>query len=245
MTRQSLDALRNTLTVTWPGQIEADAKAFLLKTARDGHQAIMLQQRARSGIPPDFDAYANTPGNPALQTVKLPGPVVYSYDYRREIVEVALGALIRSSPVESGEYVASHMIFVNGAQVERLPDPLPRAAVVMIANPVPYSRRLEVGKTKSGRDFVLQVEPRIYERVAKGVLIPRFGNAVRIRFIYTQLPGAYKAVGGLSSHYQTTAFGGGRHLSKKALQGILHRRRRDQRGEVVRAPAIVFESYVS
>lgn len=243
MTKQSLAALRNTLTVQWPRELDEEARRFLIRTAKAGHARILQEQTARAGFPPDHTAYANRPGNPVVDSVKLPGPIVYEYDYRREIALIAVQELIIASPTVSGAYALSHTIFLNGQPVDDLPLQLARTDEIMIANTVPYSRRLEVGKTKSGRDFVLQVQPRIVERVAKGILMPRFGNSAKISFTYRELPGAYKAVGGLSSHYQTSAFGGGRSLSKKASQGILHRRKRDQRAEVVRAPAILINSY--
>lgn len=237
MTRQSLAAFRRTITVDWPQATAANAKDLLLRTARKGHADIMATGAARAGFTPDFEAYANSPGNPNLDGVTLPGPIVFNYDYRREIVEWALGALYKASPIQSGEYVASHTIYVDGQPVDALPDPLPQGARIMLANPVPYARRLEVGKTKAGRDFVLQVEPRIYERVAKGVLMPRFGTLAKISYGYADLPNAHTIKGGLSSHYQTSE----RRLRRGKLgpAGALKLKKRNQRtGSTVKAPAI-------
>lgn len=227
MSRQSLAALRRTVEVQWKGQSQEQARDLLVRTARAGHAETMQRQRARAGFAPDFDVYVNRPGNENLPAVKLPGPIVYRYRYLREIVEYALGELYRASPVQSGRYVQSHTVFVNGQPVEALPDPLPPSAEVMIANPVPYARRLEIGKTKAGRDFVLQVEPRIYERVAKGALRRRFGKNAEIEFTYVTLPGSIRAKGALASHYRT---GEGRM------------RKRNQRKDVVRTPAIIIRA---
>lgn len=241
MSRQSLDALRNTLTVQWPRELDEEARRFLIKTATEGNARTLQEQAARAGFPPDHTVYVNRPGNQVVESVQLPGPIVYEYDYRREIALVALQELIVASPTRSGDYALSHTLYLNGQPVEDLPAQLAQTDEIMIANTVPYSRRLEVGKTKSGRDFVLQVEPRIYERVAKGILMPRFGNSARITYTFRELPDAYRAKARLSSHYQTTAFGGLGRRSRKG--GKLHLRKRDQRGEVVRAPVILITSF--
>jgi hypothetical protein len=54
---------------------------------------------------------------------------------------------------------------------------------VVISNPVPYARKIEIGKTRSGRPFVIQVPPRIYERAAMA-LRSKYRNVASIRFTY-------------------------------------------------------------
>jgi hypothetical protein len=101
MANASLAAFKRTVTVNWPKHQEAQAKNLLIKTAQDGHKKIMAEQSARSGIAPQFEAYANTPGKP-IEAVILPGPIVYRYRYLREVVLVALKELEQASPVQSG-----------------------------------------------------------------------------------------------------------------------------------------------
>ena len=48
---------------------------------------------------------------------------------------------------------------------------------------MPYTRKIEIGKTKSGRPFVLQVEGRVYERAAADAK-RRFGNLAQIAFTW-------------------------------------------------------------
>lgn len=237
MTRQSLSAFRQTITVKWPQQRDADAKALLIRTAQEGHARIMREQASRAGVAPDFDAYANMPGNPNLQSVKLPGPIVYRYRYFREIVEFGLAALLQASPVQSGRYRNSHVVLVNGQQVDIVPTRLRETDVITLVNPVPYARRLEIGKTKAGRDFVLQVPNRIYERVAKQRMIPRYRNVANITFGYLELTGAHTIRGGLSPSYGTGNTPGIRG-------GGVRRKRRQSVGSAVRAPAIFIKALV-
>lgn len=235
MSRQSLAALRQTVTVDWPRAAEQQARMALLKIAREGHAKTLAEQARRAGIAPDFEAFANQPGNSNLDSVKLPGPIIYRYDYRREIVAVALEALRRASPRKSGRYAESHTIYLNGIAVDRLPARLNRGDEIWISNPVPYARRLEVGKTKAGRDFVIRVKPRIYESVVKAPvnLRGRYGNAAKVEFDYIDIPGAWVIKGRLTSHYQTRG---------KSGKGELRQRKRQQSrriGQKIRAPAII------
>jgi hypothetical protein len=73
------------------------------------------------------------------------------------------------SPVVSGEYRDNHILYADGVEVGTAADviaglDIPEAKVYAFANTVPYSRKIEVGVTKDGRDFVIQVPNRIYER---------------------------------------------------------------------------------
>jgi hypothetical protein len=167
--------------------MDAEAKAHLLKTARDGHAGIMQRQRN-----PSFEAYANQPGNRNLDSVVLPGPIVYNYSNIKRIVEDALDELRKASPVASGDYVRSHTVYVNGVEVAAIPETISPSDEIMIANPVPYSRKLEIGKTESGRDFLVSVPNRIYERTAKNILIPRYRNVAKITITFGTVPGGGK-----------------------------------------------------
>jgi len=224
MASQSLQALRQTITVGWKNLTEEQARHHLVNTARQGIAGILNEQTATVGARPSAIVYANTPGNSNLETVKLPGPIVAIFDQRPAIVKMALEELRNASPVVSGLYRNSHIILLNGTQIDALPANLSASDQIVLTNPVPYARRIEIGKTKAGRDFTISVPNRIYERVAKNKLLPRFRNVANISFGYVELSGAYKIQGRLSSHY---SIGGGKL-----------RKRRQQVGKNVQAPAI-------
>jgi hypothetical protein len=223
MTRASLAAFKQTVTVAWPLHAKRDGKALLVRTAKQGHARIMRDAAARGGGVPSFEAFANQPGRP-VEAVILPGPIVYKYRYLREVVVAALAALRAASPVRSGRYRESHTLYIDGVAFRSVPREIPPGADVMIANSVPYARRLEIGKTESGRAFVIQVPDRIYERTAKK-LQGRFRNLAKLTFSYATLPGAHTIKGGLKPSY---SIGEGRR-----------RQRRQQVGKAVKAPAIV------
>lgn len=228
MASAALAAFRRNVTIEWRERSEEEARKLLVRVARQGNAKILAEQTARAGVPPAVEAYANTPGNHDLDSVKLPGPIVYRYRYAAEIAKVALEELRRASPVISGLYRDSHTLFINGIPVEGSPSAVLGSDEIFIANPVPYARRLEVGLTEAGRAFVLQVPPRIYERVLKSILIPRYRRVARLTLEYVTIPGAYVIKGRLPSHY--------------IAKGGIRRRRRQRVGEPVRSPAIVISA---
>ena len=90
--------------------------------------------------------------------------------------------LVARSPVVSGAYRRGHTLYVDGTEVPIGGDIRPSADAeeYVFLNPVPYARKIEVGKTKAGRAFVIQVPNHIYERTAKDARA-RFGNQAKIR----------------------------------------------------------------
>lgn len=80
--------------------------------------------------------------------------------------------LIARSPVgPSGRYRDSHVLLADGkvvataAQVAAGAD-VPPAKVYAFTSNAPFSRKIEIGKTKSGRDFVISVPNRMHQRTA-------------------------------------------------------------------------------
>lgn len=126
------------------------------------------------------------------EAVRVDGTIAYTYHRLEEIVRVAMDTLFELSPVLSGEYRMGHTIFVDGAAAPNLKEWNGKGEL-MIANVLPYARKIEVGKMRMrvpGTDHV-------YEQAAY-VLARRFGNAVSIFFTYRGIVGgaAIKGSGG-------------------------------------------------
>lgn len=244
MPSTALVELRRHVVTDWRVHQDEQARRFLIRVARTGHALLMTQYVARR-IYPVVVAYAHRPGIPVDQ-VRLPGPIVYEYhreddnEALAEIIADVLQALRDASPIVSGTYRDSHTLYINEAPVQASGDnPEFIAAVlarsgsgpeIMIANPVPYTRRIEIGVTKSGRPFVLQVPPHIYRRIGK-VMADRYRGQAMIELADdpgVALPdsGTIKGVvgrRGISTHHQS----GGRRV-----------RRRRHGGESIMSPAI-------
>jgi hypothetical protein len=141
----ALQALRHRVTVEWPKIADDEARKLLVNFARESHDRIMREQTARAGVFPEWDAYANTPGNTNLQSVKLPGPIVYRYRYLQEIVLEAIRMLKAASPPGSGKYKNAHKLWINGDEAP-LNSKLEPGHEIAIANTRDYA-----GGLKSGR----------------------------------------------------------------------------------------------
>ncbi len=110
------------------------------------------------------------------------GSIIVEWELIGDVL-VWIGNTLRDrSPVLTGAYRDAHTLFADGTEVD-LDAEVPSASEYTFLNPLPYARKIEIGKTRSGRDFVISVPNRIYERTADDAK-KRFGNLANIRFSY-------------------------------------------------------------
>lgn len=125
----------------------------------------------------------------ALESVRpAGGSIVVEWELIGDVLGWIGNTLRERSPVVSGDYKKAHTLFADGREVE-IGGEVPQAEEYVFLNPLPYARKIEMGKTKSGRDFVVQVPNRIYERTAKDAKA-RFGNLVNIKSVYRAVEGS-------------------------------------------------------
>jgi hypothetical protein len=144
--------------------------------------------------------------------------IVYRYYRMGDVVSAALQQLRSNSPVGSsgdphpGLYRDSHTIFVDGHVVKDLSGWKP-GSQINISNPVPYARKIEVGKMK------LSVPNHVYEMAAQ-VLAGRFGNIAVIKFTFMPVRfGDIQTYAAFSKQLKA----GRRRMSEKARQDWLVR----------------------
>ena len=147
--------------------------------ARDQLRQAQAQNARVLGREPEFQQFVDgSAGKPLEQVNPDRGRIIFEFDIAQDIVPAILAALESFSPVLSGAYRKSHMLFADGRQV--LPgEPVPAAQELVFLNPLPYSRKIEMGKMKmkvSGTDAVYQQ--------AQRAAASRFGNIANIRFSY-------------------------------------------------------------
>lgn len=125
----------------------------------------------------------------ALESVKaVGGSIITEWELIGDVLVWIGNALRDRSPVLSGKYRDSHTLFANGSEIE-IGGNVPQSDEYVFLNPLPYARKIEMGKTKSGRDFVVQVPNRIYERTAKDAR-SRFGNLANIKSVFRAVEGS-------------------------------------------------------
>jgi hypothetical protein len=127
----------------------------------------------------------------ALTDVKPDGgSIIVEYELITDVL-VWIGDTLRErSPVQSGKYRDSWTLLADGVEVGQ-GEAVPGAETYTFVNEVPYARKIEVGLTKSGRPFVVQVPNRIAERTAKDAA-SRFGNIAKVRSTFISLTNGYR-----------------------------------------------------
>lgn len=136
-----------------------------------------------------------------------------------EVVAFALETLREKSPVGSGDdphpglYRDSHMVFINGHNVKDVSGWRP-GDQIDISNPVPYSRKIELGET------TVRLPHYVYEETAN-LLAGKFGNSVRV--VYLFMPLRFGSVQSYAQSLAGKASGSRRGGSKKAIRDWLVR----------------------
>jgi hypothetical protein len=144
-----------------------------------------------------YERYVNGNLGAAEETVVPPGPIVYVYQWWREVIEFALQSLVERSPEKSGRYKQSWFVMTPGGRVKSFDD-IPINSDVIISNDQPYSRKIDVGHMR------MSVPPGVVEDGRKMVLA-KFGNLVTARRTMIPLPGGYVLKGHFRRGYRQFA----------------------------------------
>lgn len=188
--------------------------------------ADQTNQRILGRVPPRTITVDGHQGA-ALDSVRPSGgSIIVEWEVVNDVLIWIGNTLRERSPIRSGDYRKGWTLLADGRAIEE-GQQVPHAEVYTFVNVVPYARRIEVGKTKSGRDFVIQVPNRIAERTARDAAA-RFGNIARIRSVWINLQSAYT----LRQNQASRSFAGG-------VLRISKRQRGDRRaGSAITYPAI-------
>lgn len=177
-------------------------------------QRLREAQRANAqalGRVPSHETFVDGREGVPLESVRPDGGrIVFAFDLVDDALLWIARTLVERSPVRKGDYVRGHRLFADGVEVAvQAGGRVPEAEVYTFTNLVPYARKIEIGKTRAGRNFVIQVPNRIYERTAKDAQ-RRFGNFAKVSFSYrAPVGGSILNYGGAASRR-----GGAEHRSR-------------------------------
>lgn len=168
-------------------QTQAEIAAF----ARREHAKVMKAEPR----PSSFRRFVDGREGASEESVRRNGVIEYHYQRLGEVVQFAMDTLFALSPVLSGDYRRAHTLFVGGVAVSNLQSWRPESGEeVYIANPLPYARKIELGKMK----MRVPGSDRVYAQ-AEQILRRRFGNLAAIKFTYVPIAdGAFYSAGGLA-----------------------------------------------
>lgn len=175
----------------------AQSKAIAAFARSEIQKADDTNRRVLGRLPPKVTTVDGQPGAALERVNPNGGSIITEWELVGDVLVWIGQALYDRSPVVSGDYRKGHTLLADNVEI----DPgaaIPQADQYIFINTVPYARRIEVGKTKEGRDFVMQVPNRIYEQTAKDAK-SRFGNLAKIQFNYLELEGAYITNGKMQS----------------------------------------------
>lgn len=189
MVKVRIEPIESWVKIVVDGDLSPKARSQAVADfAREAIAETEQANRAVLGRETPATVYVDGRAGAPLETVDPDrGRIVAEFDLVMQVLDWIWNRLRESSPVRSGAYREAHRLFADGAEVAATGD-VPEAEEYAFTNTVPYARKIEIGKTQAGRDFVIQVEPRIYDRVAKEAR-SRFGNLAQIGYTFRGIVG--------------------------------------------------------
>lgn len=166
--RAQVDLAKTSLT----GEFRRKA---LIQAAREAHaEAAAINRRA---IGRDVESVTIVDGrrDAPVEGVKAGGTVVHLFAVHKAAIDFAAETLSRLSPWDTGLYENSHIMLINGEEVDWTSD-VGVDDVVTMVNLLPYARKLEQGWSDQAPDGIYEVTSEIVRA--------RFGNIVTVRFSY-------------------------------------------------------------
>jgi hypothetical protein len=163
--------------------LEPEAISALLATAA---REALAEAQAAGEFPRSYITSVNGQIGAPVESVKPPGPIVFTGNWWTEILTYGVSFAAERSPVKSGRYKSSWFAMADGSAVSDY-EAIPLTAECIITNDQPYSRRIEVGRQK------VNVPPGIVEDLVSA-LRRRYGDMISARRQFINLEGAYRLV---------------------------------------------------
>ncbi len=127
-----------------------DQKAIAAEMAAFAKQELKLAI-ANGEASESYDRYVNGIKDAPEESVIPPGPIIYVFGYWSLIIRTAIDELRKRVAVRSGRYAGSFLVLANGKPVQEYAG-IPSEAEVVIFNAQPYTRKMEVGANKTGKN---------------------------------------------------------------------------------------------
>jgi hypothetical protein len=160
--------------------LEATQRA-IVEVARREHEKVL----ATDPKPGGHRQWVDGKEGAAFENVRADGVIFIVYDRLQAVVNFALETLRAVSPVDSGAYRGAHTLVVNGSVAADLSGLKSGDGEIYITNPLPYARKIELGK------MTMRVPgtEKVYAQ-AEQVVQRRFGNVAAVKFTFITPPGA-------------------------------------------------------
>ncbi len=211
--------------------LKAEAQRLAGQFARDQlEDAKNVNKSVLGKVPPYKTTVDGREGAP-FESVNLNGgSIITEFQLDTGALLWIAKTLVDRSPSHSGRFKQGWVLLADGSQTTWPTDGgnIPPAETYAFINLEPYARKIEIGKTKAGRAFVIQVQNKIAERTAKDAK-SQFGRTVDIQFGYVAAVGGYR----LQQNQIARHFEGGRVRHEPT-------QRKDRaKGSEVPSPAVI------
>jgi hypothetical protein len=225
-----INPVEKVTTASILGKTLADRQKVAADYARAGLEDAKRIDASIIGHEPKYTVTVDGRASAPFESVNPDsGSIIIEFEQQALIGEVLqwIGkTLMERSPASSGSYRQGHMLLADGQQVA-INEKIAPADEYTFINTVPYARKIEIGKTHAGRAFVIQVENRIYDRVARDARA-KFGKKADIQFGYREMTGAYTL--------KKSTFSGHWKVGARGRSGLS---KSHQAGAAVLSPAII------
>lgn len=199
------------------GLSPAEQAKMFQAVARDELAKGQALNRAATGQVPPHVTIVDQKRGAVLESAKADSTVVFEF----ELIETALAAigemLVRHSPVRSGRFQDSWILFADGDAV--VPGAVPSGAQeYAFVNSQPYARKIEKGLSPQAPDGVAEAVATLAQR--------RWGNIARVTFTFR-------------SPVTGVVFGAANRAERTAMRSQPARRAAIRMERATRAPAVV------
>jgi hypothetical protein len=184
-----IDPVERVTTATLMAELsQPEQRAAAANLAGAGiEEAKQINRSVLGRVPPYVTIVDGRRGAPLDSVNPNGGQIVTEFELVGGVLKWIANELNERSPYLKGDYLRGHTVFADGREID-VGAVIPDAEEYVLINTVPYARKIEIGRTRAGRAFLLQVPNRIYERTAADAS-RRFGNIARVRFGYRGVVG--------------------------------------------------------
>lgn len=193
---------------------------------REKHRVRTEQAQRSGGIEPDLETMVvDGRRDASTADIKATSRIILDWNYITEAAIRTIGYLRLHGPEQSGRWKDSIVLLIDGHE-HHVDQPIPvDTAQVTVVVAADYARKLEVGRTESGRAFSIQV-PMHFVEASKIILQNQMRGVAEFEFIYVDLAGA---------HVNTSVAGTHRRIFRSGRARI----GRPRNDTTVRYPAIL------
>lgn len=175
-----VDPIRRDIELFFEEAMGPQARSRML--ADEGRKQLAAAKevnRRAIGNVPNYETYVDGLKGGTEDAVKPEGTIVYEFNLIEEVIDWIQEQLLLHSPIRSGRYRRSHVLFADGEEVQ-FGAVIPPAQRYVFVNSQPYARRIE-------RGWSSQAPEGVFETVAD--LAQRKSNLATIRFGFESLVG--------------------------------------------------------